>query len=112
MSAKTSVKTAAKAATQLSEYVSTTIKQLGVCTTCRHLERCLFVKAARQAIWECEEFDGTGAAVSSMARPIKQSRPANLGEGQAEGLCMNCEVRTSCTYRKPGVTVVECENYL
>jgi len=112
MSAKTTATATAKAKKQVSESVSTTIKPLGVCTTCRHLERCLFVKAARQAIWSCDEFDDSGAATAGMARPVLQRKPANFGEGHPEGLCVNCEARNGCTLRKPGVTVVQCESYL
>lgn len=111
MSAKTTP-TAAKAKPQVSESVSTTMKPLGVCSTCRHLDRCLFVKAARQAIWSCDEFDDGGASAAGATRPVMQLKPANLGEGQQEGLCVNCEARTGCTLRKPGVAVVECESYL
>jgi hypothetical protein len=111
MSAKTTATATVKAGKKVGESVSTPIKQLGVCSTCRHLDRCLFVKAARQPIWSCEEFDSSGAATSGAARTLPQPRPVNLGEGQAEGLCVNCEVRTGCALRKPGVTVVECESY-
>jgi hypothetical protein len=111
MPAKTSATAVAKAGVQLDESVSTQMKKLGVCTTCRHLDRCLFVKAARQPIWSCEEFDDSGAATAGSARPVKQPTPANLGEGQPEGLCADCDVRTDCAKRRPGEVITECADY-
>lgn len=108
------VKTAATAvakAEQLGESVSTQLKHLGVCTTCRHLDRCLFVKAARQPIWSCEEFDDHGAATADAVRPVKQPKPANLGEGQPAGLCADCDVRSDCAKRRPGEAITECADY-
>ena len=32
-------------------------QQRNICVTCRHAERCLFLRAAHQPIWTCEEFD-------------------------------------------------------
>jgi hypothetical protein len=29
----------------------------GICSTCKHAERCLFLKATLEPIWTCEEFD-------------------------------------------------------
>jgi len=111
MPARTTATAVAKPGQQLGESVSTQLKPLGVCTTCRHLERCLFVKAARQPIWSCEEFDDSGAASADTARPVMQPQPANLGEGQPEGLCADCDVRSDCAKRRPGEAVTECADY-
>ena len=34
-----------------------TDRERALCSTCRHAERCLFLRAAHQPIWACEEFD-------------------------------------------------------
>ncbi|HES58625.1 MAG TPA: hypothetical protein ENO21_04255 [Firmicutes bacterium] len=85
---------------------------LGICSTCRHLPRCLFVKAARQPIQFCEEFDeraegGEGETVGLAER----SQVVTDGQGVDPGICVNCDSRLTCMHRKPGETVYECQDY-
>lgn len=87
-------------------------QQLGICTTCSHLSRCLFVKAARQPIQFCEEFDDK----SQSAQPGAQAQPvlrlvATDGQGVDPGLCVNCDSRLNCMHRQPGVPMYQCEDY-
>jgi hypothetical protein len=66
MSTKTPTheQTAAPAATREPEAIPLSHQDLGICTTCRHQARCLFFSAARQPIWQCEEFDDSPAVLA------------------------------------------------
>ena len=84
----------------------------GICVTCRHAPRCLFVKATRRPIQHCEEFDDGGSAAKPGNIPaLKVDKGINLEQGQAVGLCANCDTRLTCMHREPGVNVQECEDY-
>lgn len=109
-SAKASVANDVRKAT-LTESVSSPMKELGLCITCRHQNRCLFVKAARQPIWYCDEFDSGNEGEGDAPRAVPPKPAANLGEGQPEGLCADCAERSDCTQRQPGVAVSECADY-
>lgn len=108
-----SKKTASKVAEQVS--VSTAVHPAGICSTCRHQSRCLFFKAARQEIHHCEEFDDAHQPGDGPNVAVKEtvSRPGgvNTEQGQAVGLCTNCDTRLTCMHRKPGETVLKCEDY-
>lgn len=85
---------------------------LGICSTCAHQPRCLFVRAARQPIQFCEEFDDRSQA----GQPGQQTRPrlrqvATDGQAVDPGICVNCDSRLTCMHRKPGVTMYSCEEY-
>jgi hypothetical protein len=122
--AKTDVKPAADPAEPdtkvdhqvVSDATSTQVKEAGLCVTCRHAPRCLFYKAARQAIWFCDEFDDTqGEGKTSTSTPMPKNyldeQPHDLEQGPPPSLCVNCENRMTCMNRKPGETVLECEDY-
>jgi len=85
----------------------------GICSTCRHEPRCLFARAARQPIQHCEEFDdgGSKAKAAPATKPVAKSGGIKYGQGQAEGICVNCDTRLTCMHREPGKTVLECEDY-
>ena len=95
------------AAEQTTQYA----KELGICQTCNHQPRCLFVRAARRPIMFCDEFDNRSAEQTAPA--ACQSRPSghSAGQGPEPGLCTNCDTRLDCNYREPGTTVHECEEY-
>ena len=98
--------------TQVVTSASTPIRELGICTTCNHVKSCLFAKAMRNPIWNCDEFDSSAAAAAPVAvTPSPKTDERHYGEAVREGLCVNCESRTSCAHRKPGITVLECEDY-
>ena len=107
-----SKKTAGDNAEQVS--VSTPVQPVGICSTCRHQSRCLFFKAARQAIHHCEEFDDANKAgdkANVTGKTIAKPGDVNLEQGQSAGLCTNCDTRLTCMHRKPGETVLKCEDY-
>lgn len=92
--------------------VSTRPAAQGLCITCRHEPRCLFVKAARLPIQHCEEFDDGGSAAKSGLTSAAPATPAvTFGQGQTVGICTNCDTRLTCMHREPGANVQECEDY-
>ena len=107
-----SATTTTKKTTQVVTSTSTPIRELGICTTCNHVRTCLFAKATRNPVWYCDEFDSSDTTSKPAAvMPSAKVSERHFGEAQREGLCVNCETRTSCAHRKAGVTVVECEDY-
>jgi hypothetical protein len=85
---------------------------LGICSTCRHLPRCLFVKAARQPIQFCEEFDEQARDGEDESASLpERSQAVSDGQGNDPGICVNCDSRLTCMHRKPGETVYECQDY-
>lgn len=85
---------------------------LGICSTCRHLQRCLFVKAARQPIQFCEEFDERAKEGECETASLpERSQAVSDGQGVDPGICVNCDSRLTCMHRKPGETVYECQDY-
>ena len=86
-------------------------KELGICQTCNHLPRCLFVKAARRPIMFCDEFDNKDATHSVSATGQPHPSGGSTGQGPEPGLCVNCDTRLDCSFREPSTTVQECEEY-
>ena len=71
-----------------------------VMPTCPHL-------AKKGRLLFCELFDrhlSTGAPAAETAEPAEQP-------DQLKGLCVNCEHRLTCTYRRPIGGVWHCEEY-
>lgn len=94
---------------------STPIKEIGICSNCRHKTQCLFLKATKQAIHNCEEFDsvpvpGEPEAARPDMSPIRLQRESS-GQALPVGLCTNCDHRLKCMHRQPGVEVLQCEDY-
>ena len=107
---------------QLEESVSTEIQKItaaevrvywGLCSTCREAPTCTYRKDPRQPVWECDEFEYEIPPVSvspPAASPFK-SIAQDRNPGRHAGLCVNCENRETCTYRKPEGGVWHCEEY-
>ena len=100
--------------------ISTPIKDKGICVTCSHAPSCVFLKASSRPTWFCEEFDEFNAAAagvqtaSTTLASIQSGAYTNgngNGNGGVAGLCSNCDVRGACVHRKPGASVIECEEY-
>ncbi len=78
-----------------------------LCTTCLHLDDCVYARTGREAVLECEFFDTEGA-------PEARETAAVTTEPEAEplaGLCANCEHRDDCTLPRPTGGVWHCEEY-
>jgi hypothetical protein len=88
----------------------------GICVSCIHRPTCLFREAARHPIFFCEEFDdqvipGEPAVETKSAQVAPAEPQINYGEAQELGLCANCNTKTECMNRRPGVAVWHCEDY-
>jgi hypothetical protein len=84
---------------------------LGLCSTCIHTETCTFRRDVSQAVLECDEFD-TGKT----AEAVVIEAPATAVELESaiefKGLCVNCDIRQSCTFSKPPEGIWHCEEYV
>jgi hypothetical protein len=80
----------------------------GLCTNCEHLEDCTYASPVNET-WFCEEF--------SFARPEPLAPAVQAAAPEAEetaphlGLCMNCDLRDTCTFPKPPGGVWFCGEY-
>jgi len=84
----------------------------GLCQTCAHRPRCLFFKAARRPILFCDEFDDqhNGAAPADAdGQPLLDRH--SYEQGPPPSICINCDHRLTCMYRRPNEPVLECEDY-
>jgi hypothetical protein len=89
--------------------------EVGICCTCNYSPDCVYLKAAGQPIWYCDQFDTyvprreisllevLGEAEASAARTVTADPQA--------GLCSDCGARTDCVNRVPGVKKIFCEGY-
>jgi hypothetical protein len=103
---------AVKTETEVVTSASTPVREVGICATCNHSATCLFLQATRRAVWFCDEFDATGSAAPQLAdAPLPKPSERYFGEAIAVGLCVSCDARQDCGYRKPGVTIAHCENF-
>ena len=90
---------------------------LGICSTCNHAETCSFRRDTPRPVLECDEFDDhVDLPRRDLLRgdlELKSSAVSSeSGSEQYTGLCVNCEVRTTCTLRTIGQSIWHCEEYL
>ena len=78
----------------------------GLCTNCEKLQTCSYPSAINET-WYCEEYSVQGAPKLITLQPQKEEQ---LPETIA-GLCMNCELRTTCQLPKPAGGVWFCNEY-
>lgn len=93
----------------------------GLCSTCKHSSKCIFMKGALQAVQFCEEYEpgpSRGKRGNQGIAPGKRtgldgacSKGAGGNGSQPLGLCSNCSVRESCVFPKPESGVWHCEEY-
>lgn len=110
-----------KAAAPLEEKnaVSSIRAQCGLCSTCRKAPSCTYPRDYGRPVVQCEEFEG------HVMSPRKATGNANLPSNSLElrssageeyscqylGLCRICEIRDTCTSRKPEGGVWRCYEY-
>ncbi len=88
----------------------------GLCMTCNHAGFCGYLARTEGPIWRCEEFDDSGPVEASSEtrphppRPRVDPLPNSLRGPQ--GLCCNCDNRSSCGFSESQEEVVFCEEYL
>ncbi len=78
-----------------------------LCTTCLHLDDCVYSRTGREAVLECEFFATEGATeVREAPALVTEPEPEPLA-----GLCANCDHRADCTLPRPAAGVWHCEEY-
>ncbi len=93
------------------------VDKLGICVTCNRMELCTSRKNYIGPVFNCEEFNDRGAAADRAVevQSFAMDESANFAApGEAElykGLCMNCDAREHCGYRKSDEVVWYCEEY-
>jgi hypothetical protein len=93
----------------------------GICSTCRNMATCCYF-ATRGPVFFCELFEVEGHTPPNPAPPVRRAprrrpAPARVGNPVREiprlkGLCVNCELRSTCTYPRPPEGVWYCEEYM
>jgi hypothetical protein len=84
----------------------------GICVTCVHRAKCLFLKAARRPIMFCDEFSNEAIGTQQYAPEGEQLVDGhNYEQGPPPSICVNCDNRLTCMHRKPDEPVLECEDY-
>ena len=107
---------------EIEESASTEIKKIamvevreyrGLCSVCKETSTCTYRRDPWQPVWQCDEFECESIQVSTFPpidSPFK-SDAAYESSGKYKGLCLNCENRETCTYRKPEGGVWHCDEY-
>lgn len=87
----------------------------GLCSTCKHYSSCTFPKCSDSPKLFCEEFECAGASCSGVEIGIAPAKSPEVLTGlsaeQFLGLCVNCEIRESCSHAKLTGGVWFCEEY-
>ncbi len=90
---------------------------LGICSTCNYAVTCSFRRDTPRPVLECDEFDDRVApsradlprlGLESQSEAVSVEKESE----QYKGLCINCEVRKTCTLRTPGDSIWHCEEYI
>lgn len=85
----------------------------GLCSICAKSSTCTYRREPLQPVWECDDFEIETISVNisaPTASPLK-SIAEDKDPGRYAGLCVNCEHRETCTYRRPEGGVWHCEEY-
>jgi hypothetical protein len=92
------------------------MSQMGLCATCNFVATCTQRKNWCGPVHFCEEFDDhqprkTGNRVVPEKAP--GGAPSACGDGSVprKGLCVNCDLKDTCSYPVPEGGVWHCEEY-
>jgi hypothetical protein len=80
----------------------------GLCTNCENLENCTYPSTTSDT-WFCEEH----LVAQPPKQPLQSDNLYHVDEAPDAhaGLCVNCEVRATCTLSKPAGGVWFCNEY-
>lgn len=84
-------------------------RYLGLCSTCGYSDGCTLRNTPEWPVLFCEEFDSSIPGMTS-DYPVTFQSMANAPDGYI-GLCMNCDNRDECRFRKPEGGIWNCEEY-
>ena len=90
----------------------------GICASCNNMPTC-FHFARRGPAFRCEQFDDhvpRRPNPTPQQKQLRSERAALAAKTRSEtrgwkGLCVNCELRSTCTYLKPPGGIWHCEEY-
>ena len=90
--------------------------QTGLCSTCVLVDGCAFPKTPKQPKIFCEEFDGglSNGHKKDVDPNVIMAHVNIKPKGRVKtfnGLCVNCEIRESCTFPKAEGGIWHCEEY-
>lgn len=95
----------------------TTKKNAGLCATCARAATCTDPKASGRPVIFCEEFNGSRQNsvaekpnLSAVAENV-DVKPKAGKSTELKGLCINCEIRDTCTFPKAEGGIWHCEEY-
>ena len=92
-----------------------------LCSTCNSVPTCVLFKHGKQPVIYCELFDDyvpppaiieINTDVSMTSDTPEGLEPRNTGLINTEGLCLDCENRETCMYRKREGGTWQCEEYV
>jgi hypothetical protein len=87
----------------------------GLCSTCKHYSSCMYPKCSDVPKIFCEEFEcAAGPCSQSGFGVAPAAEPEVMTDVSAEeflGLCVNCELRDTCSHAKRTGGVWYCEEY-
>lgn len=82
--------------------------ETGLCSTCIHNANCTTRISFKGKILQCEEFDDTTFPENI---PIVVKEKQTVSYAALKGLCMNCDLASTCTFPKPETGVWNCNEY-
>lgn len=84
---------------------------IGICTTCKHKESCVYLQNSVEPVYHCEEFYQEEAAAIT-TEPEVSTEAEDVDEVvEYKGLCKNCDHRMTCVYSKSESGIWNCEEY-
>ncbi len=85
------------------------VRYYGLCSTCNHSGGCTLQKDPESPVLFCEEFDSSSHK-ETVYRPVQVVLPLKPPE-EAQGLCINCDKRAECSFKKREGGVWSCDEY-
>lgn len=84
----------------------------GLCSTCKHVNGCMYRETFKGKILQCEEFDVE--LFNDMSNQVvnKKESKATAESNSTIGLCVNCDVRKTCTLQLSEKEVWFCREYV
>ncbi|MFA6922926.1 MAG: hypothetical protein WC223_01615 [Bacteroidales bacterium] len=82
--------------------------ETGICSTCNHIEKCLFNQSNPEAKIYCEEFDDYVNVPNIF---IANKKEKSYVDNKPLNLHINCDNKANCMYRDTK-TKLYCEEYL
>ncbi len=89
----------------------------GICSSCVNAPNCMYVRARRGPIYQCEEFSAYTPVETRVRRRSRTvAGPGHTGNPTArrsrlQGLCASCDYAEACTLSHSVGGVWHCEEY-